>query len=134
MLKVEITSDSRYPVNRKVVKMAIAGTFAKNKIVNPSVEVSVLVAGSRKMDELLKKYMDDGEKHSVLAFALEELDGKKGSFGFVNPNNEPLALGDIVLCWPEVLAEASQDDMLVDDKLAFLCAHATEHLLGQHHE
>lgn len=134
MINILISTDSRYPVNRKVIKNAIESIFENNMISHPNAEVSVLVVGSRKMDELLKKYMDDGEKHSVLAFALEELDGNSGSFGFVNPNNEPLALGDIVLCWPELLTEASQDDMLVDDKLAFLCAHATEHLLGKHHE
>lgn len=132
MVKVEITTDTRYPVNRKVVRQAVVDTISQNRLSAADVEVSVSVIGSRKMKNLLRDYLDDGNAHSVLSFALEDV-SDSGS-GFINAPSQPLALGDIVICWPELLREAAAADMMVDVRLAFLVSHATEHLLGKHHD
>ena len=89
--------------------------------------------GSRKMKDLSLKFLHEARTHEVLAFAQEEILEANGR-GFVNPPDNILRLGDIVLCWPEVLESASRQDSMVDDELYFLTGHATEHLLGKHHE
>lgn len=132
MVKVEITTDSRYPVNRKVIRQAVANVISQFRFSAADVEVSVSVIGARKMKNLLSDYLDDGESHSVLSFALE--DAGDGGGGFINAPSQPLALGDIVICWPELLREAAGEDEMVDTHLAFLVSHATEHLLGKHHD
>lgn len=132
MVKVLITSDSRYPVNRKVIKSAVNGVFKAENIENLDAEVSVLVCGSRKMKELTSKYLGDEIDHEVLAFPLEE-DEKRKSAGNGDSSQEVLRLGDVVVCWPKVLDLAARDDVMVDDKLAFLVSHGVEHLLGKHH-
>lgn len=131
MVNVLIATDTRYPVNRKVIRKAVSDVFARQKIENIDTEVSVTVVGRRKMNELTSKYLKDTQEHEVLAFALEEV-GQDA--GFINPPDEVLRLGDVVLCWPKVLEAASRDDKMVDDELYFLTVHGVEHLLGEHHE
>jgi len=133
MIKVIIHTDTRYPVNRRVIRKAVLDTFSEFKIGSGDLEVSVAVVGSRKMKDLSLKFLKDSQVHEVLAFAQEEISEANGR-GFVNPPDNILRLGDIVLCWPEVLESASRQDSMVDDQLYFLSRHATEHLLGKHHE
>ena len=133
MIKVRIHTDTRYPVNRRVIRKAVLDTFSEFKIESGDLEVSVAVVGSRKMKDLSLKFLKDSQVHEVLAFAQEEISEANGR-GFVNPPDNILRLGDIVLCWPEVLESASRQDSMVDDQLYFLSRHATEHLLGKHHE
>ena len=133
MVKVIIHTDTRYPVNRRVIRKAVLDTFSEFKIESGDLEVSVAVVGSRKMKDLSLKFLKDSQVHEVLAFAQEEISEANGR-GFVNPPDNILRLGDIVLCWPEVLESASRQDSMVDDQLYFLSRHATEHLLGKHHE
>ena len=132
MVKVEIFADSRYPINRKQVRKAVLDTLFKNKVTSGDIEVSVAVVGKRKMRELSKKYLEDEQDHEVLSFGYEDL-GQMAK-GFINPPDGYLRLGDIVLCWPELVILAAKDDVMVEDEVYMLTAHATEHLLGKHHE
>lgn len=130
MVNVLVTTDTRYPVNRKVIRKAVADVFKKQKIEDIDGEVSVSVVGERKMKQLAQEYLKDSESHEVLAFALEEVGQEEA---FVNPPDEVLRLGDIVLCWPKVLTAAASEDVMVDDEIYFLTSHGVLHLLGQHH-
>ena len=131
MVNTLISTDTRYPVNRKIIRRAVNDVFDKHKIQNIEAEVSVSVVGARKMKDLTERYLGDKEDHEVLTFALEEISSDQA--GFVNPPDELLRLGDIVLCWPKILDLASSDDVLVDDEVYFLTSHGVEHLLGEHH-
>jgi len=133
MVNVLITTDSRYPVNRKIVRKAVLDTFAKHKIEESNAEISIAVVGERKMKDLCTNYLGDNQKHEVLTFALEEINSKVSS-GFVKSPDGVLRLGDVILCWPQVLVTASRDDVLVDKKVYSLVSHGVEHLLGEDHE
>lgn len=132
MLSVLISTDTRYKVNRKIIRKAVEETLNKNKAGNLDAEVSIAVVGERKMKTLTDKYKKDDKKHQILSFSNEDISqiGK----GFVNPPDGALRLGDIVLCWPQLLLEASKDDIMVDEELYDLTSHGVEHLLGMHHE
>lgn len=137
MVDVLITTDTRYPVNRKIIRKAILDTFKRYKIEKIDAEVSVAVVGKRKMDDLCRKYLQDEKSHEILAFALEEVvrtQVKQVRAGFVNPPDEILRLGDVVLCWPQLLEAAAKDNIMVDEELYRLTLHGTKHLLGEHHE
>ena len=134
MLDILIKSDTRYPVNRKIIRKAVTDTLAKQEIGNISAEVSIAVVGKRKMKMLCDKYLGDGEIHEVLTFPFEEITQKVGRQGFVNPPGGQLVLGDVILCWPQVLNMAAFDDVLVDDEVYLLIAHGMEHLLGKHYQ
>lgn len=129
MLKVLISTDSRYPVNRKVIRQAVSDIFKNEGIESLNAEVSVLVCGSRKMNELAKKFLGNNGDHEVLSFPLIEGEGE-----FANNSDEVLRLGDVIISWPKLLELAAQENIYVDEKLAFLVGHGVEHLLGKHHE
>lgn len=142
MIKVLISSDTRYPLNRKIIRRSIEDSLKKYKMEDANFEISVAVVGARKMEQLALDYLKDGKKHQILTFALSEestpkiLEGQpvSGAQGFAMESDNILRLGDIVLCWPQLVAEAGEDEMMVDDKIYELTAHGVEHLLGQHHE
>lgn len=133
MQRILISGDSRYPINRKVVRQAISDVLSKNKISKDDVEVSVMIAGKRKMKEITQKFLKDNTDHEVLSFPLEEITQDSGA-GFVNFPDGVLRLGDIILNWPEVVAQASLDNVMVDNEVYKLVSHSCEHLLGKHHE
>ncbi len=116
MVTVLITADSRYPINRPKIKAAIESVL-KERHVTSNVEVSVLVCGARKSQELAKKFLKDDKPHNVLSFPLESFP----------------VIGDIVICYPIVQEEANRDNVLVDTKINELISHGMLHLLGEHH-
>lgn len=131
MIRVLIHCDSRYPVNRKVIKKAVTAVFLENNLKNLDAEVSVAIVGERKMRNLCKTYVNDTEKHAVLAFAYE--DASDGLGGFVNPPGDILRLGDVVLCFPYAVERAAGENVLVNEEVKRLITHGVKHLLGENH-
>jgi probable rRNA maturation factor len=118
--------ESRYKVNRKRIKRTVENVVAKNEV-NAPAEVSIAIVGDRKMRELSKKYKGEDKTRNILSFSQTE--GET-----IQLPNDILRLGDIVLSYPEVIKDASRDEMLVDDKVDELVEHGLMHLLGLHHE
>lgn len=118
--------ESRYRGNRKRIKSAISKLLSEQGIQSP-VEVSVAIVGDRKMRELNKKYRGEEKTTNVLSFPLSE--GQSTSLP-----SDVLRLGDIVISYPQVIKEAAEDEMMIDDKIEELINHSTLHLLGIHHE
>ncbi len=124
--RVLIYVESRYKVNRKRMKTAIADTLAENNVTTP-VEISVAIVGDRKMRALNLKYRSLDKTTNVLSFPQQE--GEK----VVVPGNYT-RLGDIVISYPQVVRESARDEMLIDEKVDQLLQHSMLHLLGMHHE
>lgn len=132
MIRVLISGQARYPVNRKLLREKVKEILNRHGVT--SVSVSLSIVGKRKMDELSYKYLGEkeGMTHEVLAFPFN--DPKNQEAIFINPPDEPLHLGDIVLCYPEIRDIAASENRLVDDIAAELSQHAALHLLGIHHD
>lgn len=139
MVVVDVIADSKYPVSRPSIRKAIEEQLASRNVTS-DVSVSVLVCGLRKSAEIAKKYLGDNEPHDVLSFPLslagEKLFSPTGKNGrrFLEHPNEPLALGDIIVCYQLAQEEANEDNMMIDDKISELVKHGVLHLLGEHHE
>jgi rRNA maturation RNase YbeY len=125
-VNVLIFVESRYKINRKRIKDLVEKTIDRNEVAS-AVEVSVAIVGDRKMRELSRKYKGEDKTRNVLSFSQTEGEKIQSPTGILN-------LGDIVLSFPEVIREASRDEMLVDDKVDQLIEHGLMHLLGLHHE
>lgn len=123
---VAIFVESRYQINRKKIR-ALAASLLDKKGVGGRVEVSIAIVGDRKMRELSKKYKGEDKTRNVLSFAQAE--GESAG----NPS-DALMLGDVVISYPEVIREASKEEVLVDDKVSELVEHGILHLLGINHE
>ncbi len=124
-LKVLIYVESRYKVDRKRIKTSIANVLTQQGISAP-VEVSIAIIGDRKMRGLNLKYRNLDKVSNVLSFPLNEGEQMPLPAGV-------LRLGDIVISYPEIIREASREEVLVDDKIDQLIRHGLLHLLGIHH-
>jgi len=123
--KTPIFVESRYKVNRKRIASTLKNLLNKQEIRGP-VEVSIAIVGNRKMRNLSKKYKGEDKTRDLLSFSLTEGESS-------NLPQDVLRLGDIVISYPEVIKQASRDEMLVDDKIDELIEHGLEHLLGINH-
>lgn len=118
--------ESRYRTSRKRIKKTVEKVLSEQSVIGPT-EVSVALVGDRKMRALSKKYKGEDKTRNILSFSLSE--GEP----VVMPT-DILRLGDIVISYPEVIREASRDEVLVDDRINELVEHGLMHLLGLHHE
>lgn len=123
---IAIFVESRYRVSRKRIKNKISAILLEQQVIGP-VEVSVAIVGDRKMRKLNKKYRDKDGVSNVLSFSLSE-----GEAMAHTP--DILQLGDIVISYPQVIREAAEEEVFVDDKVDELVEHGLLHLLGIHHE
>ncbi len=139
MVSVLISADSRYPVSRPKIKAGIEKVLESRRI-SSDCEVSILVCGTRKAQELAKKFLNDDQPHNVLSFPLAEEGAAtvsptaKSANGFVEHQVGTLILGDIVVCYPMAQVEATDDNVMVDEKVSELVEHGLLHLLGEHHD
>lgn len=128
LVNVLVFIESHFPASRKGVKTAVEEVLKEQNIKSP-VEVSVSIVGDRKMKKLHKKFLGEKTTTDVLSFPLENFKG-----GFVNPPDEILRLGDIVVSYPQARRQAQELNVLVDEEIKTLVKHAMLHLLGIHHE
>jgi len=128
MITVNVSKQSNFPIKVSLIKKKLREFLVKEGIVSDCV-VSVAIVGEKKMLETGKKHLKDKILHNVLSFTESEI---KGSF--VYPPDGKIYLGEILLCYPKVLEEAREEDILIDEKACDLVEHGALHLLGKHHE
>jgi probable rRNA maturation factor len=111
--------------------------------VRGNAELSLLFIGRGDMAELNEEYLGTPGATDVLAFPIDanEIDVDSGpgpekrgpDRPDPDPAEQPLLLGDVVVC-PEVAAEQATDHAgSVDDELALLVVHGVLHVLGHDH-
>jgi probable rRNA maturation factor len=125
-IQIPIFVESRYRVDRKRIKKAIFKVLTAQGV-KGAIEVSVAIVGDRKMRALSKKYKGEDKTRNILSFSLSEGES-------TNLSNDILRLGDIVISYPQVIRDASDEEVLVDDKVDELVEHGMLHLLGINHE
>lgn len=121
---IDIHADSRYPIDRKLVRQSISVLVEQYLGVGRNILVDVSITGSRKIRELNKKYRNIDAPTDVLSFPLEEKD--PGPDGI-------LRLGDIIVNYPEAMRMAILMNRLIDKVIVDLVEHGLKHLLGEHH-
>ena len=125
MITVLFHTESHFPVDRKKIKKVIEDALVGQ--VHRDAEVSVSVVGDRRMRELNIKYRKLDKTTDVLSFGLEN------GGEFIEPPDDVLRLGDIVVSYPQAVCEAREGNKLVDDQIDFLVLHGLDHLMGKHH-
>jgi len=94
--------------------------------------VSVSLVDEEQIRSLNRDYRDKDAVTDVLSFAL--LEGDEPEILAIDGVDEPQCLGDIVICFPQLLAQAASYGHSVERELAFLTAHGMLHLIGYDHE
>lgn len=135
MIRILIKSDSRYKIDRKKLKARVKRVLSDSGITD-NIELSILIVGDRKMSLLNKQYLGRKGTTDILSFPQQELFSKKKKteLGFVEPPDNILRLGDIVISYPKARKQASKQNLLVDEEINLLIEHGLLHLLGIHHE
>ena len=136
MVNVLITSDSRYPVNKLAIQASVLEVLHKHNI-GGNVEVSVAIVGDRKMHEVNRNFRGIDSTTNILSFALEDPLASNQlqhipRVGFVKTPDKMLRLGDILISYPQVMKDADDEGVTVDEELRFLVEHGMKHLLGYH--
>lgn len=125
-MDLEVKADSRYRFNRKKIRESVAKLLAEQNI-KQKVELSLMVVGERKIRELEKKYFGEDKVTDVLSFP--QMEGKR-----IPGDETVLALGDVVVCYPQAKRQALKLNRLLDEEIEFLVKHGILHLLGIHHD
>lgn len=132
MIRVKVSADSRYPVNRKRLRRLVEEKIRREGITS-DVEVSLAVVGDRKMKDLNRKYHGVEGTTDVLSFPYLDDASSQDVVAFVTPNEAGMMLGDVVISYPQAVKQAQEKGLLVDEEVDFLVDHGMEHLLGRHH-
>ena len=130
---IELFVQSRYHVNREVVR-AKAQSFLKKVGLDPDgYIVSIGIIGDRKMAELHKKYAQKSGTTPVLAFTLNQAGLDNKYHGARNAKetsgNRSTLLGEIVISYPQTLIFAADENKLVDEKIGEFVEHGLTNLL-----
>ncbi len=128
MIKVNVSKQSNFPVKSSLIKKRLKEFLTKEGIVSDCV-VSVAIVGEAKMLEMGRKHLNDKILHNVLSFTESEIKGN-----FIYPPDGKIYLGEIIICYPKVVEEAKEEDVLIDKRACELVEHGALHLLGKHHK
>jgi len=90
---------------------------------HPTDQLSLSLVGKTRMRSLNRKYRGRDYPTDVLAFPMESPGGPTTVF-----------LGDVVICLPVAIGQASRFDNTPDQEILRLLIHGTLHLLGYDHE
>ena len=114
-------------VARTVAAVAGAGVDAAGTEV--AAEVAVVLSDDRRVRDLNGQYRGIDRSTNVLSFALaDDADAPPP------PDGAPRLLGDVVLAYETVCAEARAADKPALDHLRHLVVHGVLHLLGHRHD
>lgn len=130
MISVLFQTESHFPVDRKKIKDAIIASLSPR--IKSETEISVSIIGDRRMRALNKEYRKLDETTDVLSFPLNDSSVK--GIPFQDSPDRVLRLGDIIVSYPQAVAQAAEENKMVDDAIIELVLHGLNHLMGIHHE
>jgi probable rRNA maturation factor len=90
---------------------------------HPTAQLSLSLVGKTRMRSLNRKYRGRDYPTDVLAFTMESMGKQTEVF-----------LGDVVICLPVAIGQASRFGNSADQEIFRLLIHGTLHLLGYDHE
>jgi probable rRNA maturation factor len=95
------------------------------------VEVGLVIATGERVQELNRDYLGEDEPTDVLAFSARE-GGEE--LPFIHPPDGLLHLGEVIIAYPQAVAQAVEHGHPVEKELAILIIHGVLHLLGYDHD
>ena len=112
---------------RKIVRQVL-----KVEGVPSPYEVSLVLTDSETVQQLNRDYRGVDEPTDVLAFYM--LPQKGTDFSFAVPPDGVTRLGEVIISYPQAVAQAKEQGHSPERELALLIMHGILHLLGYDHE
>jgi probable rRNA maturation factor len=110
----------------------IAQQVLKAEGVAPPYEVSLVFTDSETVQRLNRDYRGVDEPTDVLAFYMLPQKGADSSFAL--PPDGVTRLGEVIISYPQAVAQAREQGHSPEKELALLVIHGILHLLGYDHE
>ena len=110
----------------------IAQTVLKAERVVPPYEVGLVFTDSETIKQLNRDYRGVDEPTDVLAFHM--LPQKEVDDSFALPPDGVTRLGEVIISYPQAVAQAREQGHSTERELALLVIHGILHLLGYDHE
>ena len=112
----------------------IAGQVLIAQGVSPESELGLVITSQEKVQQLNKSYLGRDNPTDVLAFSLLPEQPVEDSPSFVQPPDGVLHLGEVIISYPQAVAQAEERGHSVKREVAILVVHGVLHLLGYEHD
>ncbi len=112
---INIFSSSRYSINRPLIKDVVYA-YLKNKSLQ-DYTINIVFIGRIKMKQLANKYKNEDVALPILTFKYNE------------KINEDNLLGEIFICYPQMVLLAAEKNKTIKETLTKLLIHGLENLL-----
>jgi len=104
----------------------------------PSAELGLVITGQERVQQLNRTYRESDKPTDVLAFAILPEPPAAGETGaefpsFVIPPDGMLHLGEVIISYPQAVAQAEKHQHSIKREIAVLIIHGVLHLLGYEH-
>ena len=124
---MQLVSDQAGIPDTDVIQRWVQLTLSSNEdLTQRAVEIAVRVVDADEIQALNRQYRDKDKPTNVLSFPAGDVAGL--------PEDEPLLLGDIVICASVVSEEASTQGKALADHWGHMLVHGSLHLMGFDHE
>jgi probable rRNA maturation factor len=130
-IEISIGEKFRNLVGEDWVKK-IVWQILKAEGVAPPYEVSLVFTDSETVKQLNRDYRGVDEPTDVLAFYM--LPQKEAVDSFALPPDGVTRLGEVIISYPQAIAQAEEHGHSPERELALLVIHGILHLLGYDHE
>ena len=136
-MSVDINNESGVAVEEDVLR-ELAQYVIDQMETHPLADLSMLLVDEDHMTNLHEKWMEEPGPTDVLSFPMDELRphsiaGPNRTRGRDEDDDEPVLLGDVVLCPQVAAAQAKQHGHSTQAELELLTVHGVLHLLGYDH-
>jgi probable rRNA maturation factor len=99
----------------------------------PNIEMSLLITGQARIQELNKEYRGKDQPTDVLSFSLaEQKEGEPEAF--IGPPDGLLHMGEIIISYPQAVLQARESGHGIKKEMASLIIHGILHMLSYDHE
>lgn len=122
---LDIDLDTEW-LQRVIEKILLAENAPENA------EISLVITGQERIQELNRQYRGKDRPTDVLSFSMAEQQDPAGTF--IGPPDGLLHLGEVVISFPQTLAQASEHGHSLKKELTVLVVHGVLHILGYDHE
>ena len=114
---------------QKIVETTLAAENAPSNI-----EISLVITGQERIQELNREYRGQDRPTDVLSFSMTEQKVDEDMVPFLGPPDGMLHLGEVIISYPQALIQAEEGILSIRKEMAVLAVHGVLHILGYDHE
>ena len=97
-------------------------------------ELGLVIASQERVQQLNRSYLGKDEPTDVLAFSMLPAEETPNSPPFISPPDGVMHLGEVIISYPQAVAQAEEHRHSIKREIAILIIHGMLHLLGYEDE